>query len=144
MSIRRTHQRTRVRGGRSTVLTAAGLGLLLLTAGCDTGGTPQDPPTDDPGGDPSEEPSDDPSDDPSGSPAELADWVEVPSGAILVASTPGTAVLAVGEPDQSDGTRDVAAYDPAGEELWTHPGVIEDYYQPTTMRSEEHTSELQS
>lgn len=129
MSIRRTHQRTRVRGGRSTVLTAAGLGLLLLTAGCDTGGTPQDPPTDDPGGDPSEEPSDDPS----GSPAELADWVEVPSGAILVASTPGTAVLAVGEPDQSDGTRDVAAYDPAGEELWTHPGVIEDYYQPTTM-----------
>src|SRR5699024_1273647 len=69
MSITRTHQRTRVRGARGTVLTAAGLGLLLLTVGCDTGGTPQDPPTDDPGGDPGEEPSDDPS----GSPAELAE-----------------------------------------------------------------------
>src|SRR5699024_3477190 len=111
MSSRRAHERTRVRAG-------PGLGVVVLAARWDTGGTPQDPPTDAPGGDPSEEPSDDPS----GSPAELADWVEVPSGAILVASTPGTAVLAVGEPDQSDGTRDVAAYDPAGEELWTHPG----------------------
>ncbi|WP_022917703.1 PQQ-binding-like beta-propeller repeat protein [Ruania albidiflava] len=133
MSIRGTHQRTLRGSARGRALATAGAGLLLLAVGCGTGDAPAEPPTEDPGG--SSGADGEPSDDPTGpeTPAELGDWAEVPAGAILVASVPGTAVLAVGEPDGGDGTREVAAYDPAGEELWTHAGVIEDYYQPTTM-----------
>lgn len=128
---------TRPGPGRRGRLTAAGLGtLLLLAAGCDTGQPPG--PTDDasgPSAGPSEGPTDAGStDDPTGAP--LGDWVQVPAGAILLTSVPGTAVLAVGEPDHGEGTRGVAAYDPAGEELWSHPGVVEDYYRPTAAATE--------
>ncbi|WP_147918407.1 PQQ-binding-like beta-propeller repeat protein [Ruania zhangjianzhongii] len=128
---------------RSTVVTAAGLGLALLATACGTEG--QDPGGGDAaaGGSDSDGSADsdggaDPSQDPTQPSVELGDWVEVPAGAIVVASTPGTAVLAVGEPENSDDgtTRDVAAYDAAGEELWTYPGVIEDYYEPTTLATE--------
>lgn len=108
---------------RSKVLTAAGLGLALLATACGTEG--QDPGGSDAGGD-------------ADAGAELGDWVEVPAGAIVVASTPGTAVLAVGEAEQSSesATRDIAAFDAAGQELWTYSGVIEDYYEPTTLATD--------
>ena len=132
------HSRSRV---RPAAVAAAALGLALFATSCGT--ESQDPGADagadaaaggsadaDGGGDPSEEPSD--------PAAELGDWAEVPAGAIVLASTPGTALLAVGEPEQGDGeaTRDVAAYDPAGEELWTFAGVIEDYYEPTALATD--------
>ena len=130
--------RLRVRPG---AVTAAALGLALVATSCGTEG--EDPGADagadaDAGGSADANGGGDPSEDPSNPAAELGDWVEVPAGAIVLASTPGTALLAVGEPGQGEGeaTRDVAAYDAAGEELWTFPGVIEDYYEPTTLATD--------
>lgn len=132
------HSRSRV---RPAAITAAALGLALVAASCGTEG--QNPGADaaadaDAGGSADADGGGDPSEDPSDPAAELGDWVEVPAGAIVLASTPGTALLAVGEPGQGEGeaTRDVAAYDAAGEELWTFPGVIEDYYEPTTLATD--------
>lgn len=136
-----SHTRKPHRSVRSTVL-AAGVGVLLLAAGCgaddhDPGDADAGADADDGGAD-ADGGGDEPSEDPAPPAAELGDWVEVPAGAVVVASTPGTAILAVGEPENAaDGTtRDIAAYDAAGEELWTHSGVIEDYYEPTTLATD--------
>lgn len=139
---------SRIRTPRSpihrAVATAAGLSVALLATACGTEG--QDPGGADAGAEADAGGSGagdadggaDPSDDPTQPVAELGDWVEVPTGAVVVTSAPGTAVLAVGQPEPGDGsaTRDIAAYDAAGEELWTFPGVIEDYYEPTTLATD--------
>ncbi|MBZ2197710.1 hypothetical protein [Occultella gossypii] len=124
------------------LLTAIGAGLLLVAAGC-ADSDPQGPES--PGGSGSTGPtSGAETTDPEPADPTTGDWVEVPSGSVLLASTVGTAVLAVGEAVSSEAggesvdgevttTRDVAAYDAAGAVLWEFPGVVEDYYDPTVL-----------
>ncbi|CAM3372686.1 PQQ-binding-like beta-propeller repeat protein [Occultella aeris] len=124
------------------LLAVIGAGLLLVAAGC-ADSDPQG--SEDPGGSGSTGPtSDAETTDPDPAGPTTGDWVEVPPGSVLLASTVGTAVLAVGAavPSEAAGervdgavttTRDVAAYDAAGAVRWEFPGVVEDYYDPTVV-----------
>ncbi|TDE97588.1 hypothetical protein EXU48_05245 [Occultella glacieicola] len=127
-------------GGR--LLATVGTALVLLAAGCaDSDPQEPDPVTDVGSTTPGEETETSGSADPTA--PTIGDWIEVPSGSVVLASTVGIAVLAVGEAQPVDDgpdiggevttTRDVAAYDASGAVLWEFPGVIEDYYDPTVL-----------